>query len=588
MTLRYHGSTPCPRLPRPLAMRFRFLEDQEVTLFAAIPVGILAGVVTTLFKAALDGAGLVVFGSEGDIVAIFAGLALAWRVVIPALGGALAGALLIVARRLAAAQPGPSDYMEAVAHGTGRLPLRITLLRGLSSFCSIVSGSSVGKEGAMIQLAALCGSLFPSSRADRADRTGGDSNMRRMLTACGAAAGLASVYHTPLSAAVFVAEVVFGAFAVQRLMPLFLASVAGAMVSQWHGGLQPLYPGLHLVPDIQLPVLLAAAAIGVLAGVSGAVFMRAIALARSAFGHVPGGPVAQLALGGALVGVLAMAVPEVVGNGYFTIQTILQGDPLSVPVWGVLLAKLVATVASIGSGAVGGVFTPSLFVGAALGQLVAVGMAGAALTTMSPVLPLVGMTAFLAATSQAPLMSVLMVFEMTLAPALLLPAMIGAVAAYYTASRCRTLSLYEVVVERAQATAAVERARTLQLAGLCDPTDTVIDPDAGVAAAADKFAETGTRYLYLVSPAGALVGAISIHAIQRAQRDTSGQPAPTLLALAERDFPTLTPESRLRDALALFSEHGINRIPLIRDTAGRELLGTVSKQRVLQEASCLF
>lgn len=564
-------------------MRFRFLEDQEVTLFAAIPVGIAAGVVTTLFKEALESTGAVVFGSHADVVAIFAGLALAWRVIIPALGGALAGALLVLSNRLARSNPGAADYMEAVANGSGRLPVRITLLRSLSSFCSIVSGSSVGKEGAMIQLAALCGSLFPSTRIESA---AGGSNMRRMLTACGAAAGLATVYHTPLSAAVFVAEVVFGALAVQRLMPLFLASVAGAMVSQWHGGLQPLYPGLNISLDLRPEMLLAAVALGVVAGITGALFLRASGIARARFSHVPGGPVARLALGGALVGLLAMAVPEVVGNGYSTIQTILQEQPLSVPVAGVLLAKLAATVISMGSGAVGGVFTPSLFVGAALGQLLAIllGMQipGFAAT---PVLPLVGMSAFLAATSQAPLMSVLMVFEMTLSPALLLPSMIGAVAAYYTASRCQTLSLYSVIAERVQASAAVEHARTMTLSGLCDPTDTTIDPGATLAAAADKFAETGTRYLYLVEHDGRLVGALSIHAVQRAQREGSDA---TLLSLGERDFPALTPDSRLRDALEVFAGHGINRVPLIRDTGSRELLGTVSKQRVLQEASCLF
>ncbi|MFS8976903.1 ClcB-like voltage-gated chloride channel protein [Cupriavidus necator] len=563
-------------------MRLRFLEDQEVTLFAAIPVGIVAAIATTLFKEALEGAGVVVFSSHADVVVVFATLALAWRVVVPALGGALAGALLVLANRLAGSNGGATDYMEAVANGSGRLPVRITLLRALSSFFSIVSGSSVGKEGAMIQLAALCGSLFPSTRLER----GGGSNMRRMLTACGAAAGLATVYHTPLSAAVFVAEVVFGALAVQRLMPLFLASVAGAMVSQWHGGLQPLYPGLDISPDLRPHILLAAAALGVAAGIAGALFLRAAGFARSRFAGVPGGPVVRLALGGALVGGMAMAVPEVVGNGYSTIQTILQEQPLSVPVAGVLLAKLVATVISMGSGAVGGVFTPSLFVGAALGQLLAIGMNGmSAGAGAAPLLPLVGMSAFLAATSQAPLMSVLMVFEMTLAPALLLPSMIGAVAAYYTASRCQTLSLYSVIAERAQASAAAEHARTLTLAGLCDPTDTVLDPNATLDAAMDKFAEAGTRYLYLVQFDGRLLGALSIHAVQRAQREDSQQ---GVLELAERDFPALTPDSRLRDALAVFAEHAINRIPLVRDPVSRELIGTVSKQRVLQEASCLF
>jgi CIC family chloride channel protein len=249
-----------------------------------------------------------------------------------------------------------------------------------------------------------------------------------------------------------------------------------------------------------------------------------------------------------------------------------------VPVWGVLLAKLVATVISMGSGAVGGVFTPSMFVGAALGQLLALMIPGGG---MHPVLPLVGMTAFLAATSQAPLMSILMVFEMTLAPALLLPLMIGAVAAYYTASRCQTLSLYSVVVERAQASAAAERARGCSWRACAIPTDTVIDPGASVAQAADKFAETGTRYLYLVNADGAL----------RAQSRSTPSSAPTRCTLGKSaglgdlGFPSLTPDSRLRDALEIFSVHGINRIPLVRDTASRELMGTVSKQRVLQEAS---
>ena len=99
------------------------------------------------------------------MVLVFASLALGWRVVIPALGGALAGLLLVLSARIDRGRAGVTDYMDAVASGTGRLPVRITLLRSLSSFCSIVSGSSVGKEGAMIQLAALCGSLFPSGAA---------------------------------------------------------------------------------------------------------------------------------------------------------------------------------------------------------------------------------------------------------------------------------------------------------------------------------------------------------------------------------------------------------------------------------------
>ncbi|MGO4610649.1 CBS domain-containing protein, partial [Variovorax sp. 2RAF20] len=92
----------------------------------------------------------------------------------------------------------------------------------------------------------------------------------------------------------------------------------------------------------------------------------------------------------------------------------------------------------------------------------------------------------------------------------------------------------------------------LTLAGLCEPTDTTIGPDATLEQASDKFAETGTRYLYMVAPNGCLLGALSIHAVQRALRE---QPDADLFTLCERDFPTLTPESRLPDALSLFTHH---------------------------------
>jgi CIC family chloride channel protein len=565
-------------------MRKALLDDDNFVLLAAIPVGLCAALATSAFRAALDGFGLLLFDSHADIVAAFAVLAWGWRIVVPALGGVVAGLLLKAAAHLSEREKGATDYMEAVASGTGHLPVGITLLRALASFCSIVTGSSVGKEGAMIQLAALCGSALPVPRSAGG---GGGTHRRRMLTACGAAAGLTSVYHTPLAAAVFVAEVVFGVVAVDRLVPLLLASVAGTMLSRALGGWKPLYPGVDIPAELlRPPLLLASAGVGALAGVAGALFMRATSLARGAFTRVPGGLVARLALGGALVGLLAIWVPEVVGNGYWTISAILHAHPLSVGLAAVLLAKALATVLSIGSGAVGGVFTPSLFIGAALGQLL-VGLVPGG--EGAPLLPLVGMAAFLAATSQAPLMSLLMVFEMTLAPALLLPGMIGAVAAYYAASRLQALSLYGVVADRIEATASRRRARSQTLMGLCEPTDTTVGPDAKLEEADAAFARAGTRYLYVLDSGRRMLGALSIHALQAARHQGS---VARVGDLVETDFPVLTPESRLPEALRLFAEHPLSRIPLVRAVAGesegRELLGVVHKRRVVQDASAMF
>src|SRR3546814_12704831 len=127
--------------------------------------------------------------------------------------------------------------MDAVAEGDGRIPLRSSLIRSLSSLASIVSGGSIGREGAMVQLAALTGSLSA--------RCWADMTTLRLFTACGAAAGLASVYHTPLAGAMFVAAVVLGSITVERLIPLFASAVAAT--SPIHLLVAPRAP-LALVP----------------------------------------------------------------------------------------------------------------------------------------------------------------------------------------------------------------------------------------------------------------------------------------------------------------------------------------------------
>ncbi|MGT2455495.1 ClcB-like voltage-gated chloride channel protein [Cupriavidus basilensis] len=537
-------------------------------LVAAMAVGIGAAAATSLFKEALESCGFVLFGSNADVVLVFTGLALATRVAIPAFGGMMAGGLLCLSNAIERRRPLPGDYMDAIASGDGKLPPLATLLRSMSSFFSILTGSSVGKEGAMIQLAALCGAVCPLPKTLQ------DVELRRMLTACGAAAGLASVYHTPLAASVFISEIVFGTLSVQRLMPLFLSSVSGAIVSSWHGGLHPLYPGVTLSAELGYQVLLAAALLGLAAGLCGALFLVGINRAKQLFRILPGGQIARLTLGGALVGVMAIVVPEVVGNGYFAVQSILLAEPLSTSVLVVFLMKILATIVSIGSGAIGGVFTPSLFIGAALGQLTPHFAASA-----GAVLPLVGMAAFLTATSHAPLMSVLMVFEMTLMPGVLLPCMVGAVAAYVSASGFRSLSLYGVVMERTLSQDAEARMRAMRLAALCGPTDTTVLATATLDQASAKFAASGTRYLYALDTNGQMVGGLALETLHRALR--SANPPEHIGSLVEQAFPMLTPDARVPEALAIFSRHPMSRIPIVRDTDSREFVGAVSRDCLL-------
>ncbi|MBV8048949.1 MAG: chloride channel protein, partial [Paludibacterium sp.] len=194
----------------PPASRFRDrFGGIALNLLFAVPIGILAAGVTGVFRRAIDLSDQALFGSSQDITHIVAQLPSGWRLAVPALGGLLAGIILwLVNRRYDKVE---NDYMEAVSSGDGRIALMPSLLRSLSSLASIVSAGSIGREGAMVQLAALTGSLT--------GRRWANERQLKLMTACGAAAGLASVYHTPLAGAMFVAEIVLGAITVDLLIP---------------------------------------------------------------------------------------------------------------------------------------------------------------------------------------------------------------------------------------------------------------------------------------------------------------------------------------------------------------------------------
>ena len=289
---------------------------------------------------------------------------MARRAVTPAIGGLLAGAVLLVARRVAHGRR-QHDYIEAIAKGNGRQEVAGTLLRcGSPSLLTIASGGSIGREGAMVQLSAATGSWI----GQVARFSGGDL---RLLLACGAAAGFASAYDAALSGAVFIAEIVYGTLAIRRLGPLMVASVTANVTVHQVLGYKPVYdiPPLQVASLWELPIFLL---LGLLLGAFAPVFMCILdgtgKLAARARLPLP----LQLGAGGLVVGLISVWRPQVWGNGYSVVNDVLHAPWPAAFVVSVLAAKIIATAATTGSGAVGGVFTPTLFVGALIGLLAGV------------------------------------------------------------------------------------------------------------------------------------------------------------------------------------------------------------------------
>lgn len=335
-------------------------------------------------------------GPQGSLVHAATLLPVWQRVLFPAAGGLVAGlALQFGARYLKDDQP--TDYLEAVRVGTGDMSVRAAAVRGFSSLWSVASGGSLGREGSMVQVSATVGSIVSRWAGMSAEH-------RHIVVASAAAAGLATAYNAPLAASLFVAELGLGSIKMGKLAPILLASSIGARIAHVIFGSQPLFASR---PADHSHELLLGLLCGLAAGLAGPFYLSFLHGAKRHFARLPWPLAARMTFGGLLVGLLSAIQPAVWGNGYSVIHSILNDPWVPAAVGGILVLKLLATACTTGSGAVGGIFTPTLLMGACLGSLLGF-LPGCPQTGA-----ILGMGGLLAATTHAPVMAILMLLELT-------------------------------------------------------------------------------------------------------------------------------------------------------------------------------
>jgi CIC family chloride channel protein len=413
----------------------------------ALLTGVLAAGATVAFRALAHGVEWLATGHTGGLVDAARGIPPWQRVLVGAAGGLLAGAALHWGMRWARRGPAGDrhlDYIDAARQGRVDLNDRTTLVRSLSSLFSVGTGASIGREGPMVQLAAW----FAAALAQRVPLLS-DAD-RRALLVCGIAAGIGAAYHAPVAGVVFVLELALGFIAPSAVAPVLIASATANALVFWL--VEPLRESLYSTPDLLLlPTSLGAALVaGLVFGATGWALLHLLEHSRALFGRLAPSPLPRMALGGLLVGLLAAAVPEVWGNGYSVVQGVLRGDRLWQALALILAAKVASTALSSGSGAIGGVFTPSLLVGAAAGSLLAqlaVYVLPVAWVGDPRIMAVIGMAAVLAAVTHAPLMSIVMVLEMTGQFRLTLPTMLACGVAHAVSTGFGARPLYGNPIE---------------------------------------------------------------------------------------------------------------------------------------------
>jgi len=535
---------------------------QGILLWAGL-IGLSGALITALFGWLVEAFAWALTGMTGDVTVVARSLAPWQRLMVPFLGSLVAGLILQFGIRLTRGRR-PTDYMEAVSVGDGYISVRASLVRSSSSICTIGSGGSIGREGAMVQLAAMVGSLI-GRILNFPPRT------RRLLVACGAAAGIASAYNAPLAASVFVSEILLGSIEFESMGPIIVSAVVANTTLHEMLGYSPVYqmPTVQVADPAELLFYLL---LGMLAGPLAPVFLRTLEWGRSLFQRLPDVVSLRLALGGLVVGVMSVTNPDVWGNGYGVVNSILHQSWTWDALLAVLLLKLLATSAMVGSGAVGGVFTPTLFCGAVLGALT-----GTLVNYLAPHLAgppsayaVVGMGAFLGATTHAPLMSILMVFEMTRQYEVVLPLMLATIVADHLARRLgQGKSIYSESLKR-----ALGNRDPFELVDLVHADEPVADPSMGLETLKHRFSHSTFNYLAVVNPQGHWLGVVARRSLMEAP---AGATAADLLVPNCR---ALSADMSFQEALAVASQIRSENLSLVEGPEQR-YLGMVTKSDLL-------
>jgi CIC family chloride channel protein len=426
---------------------------------------------------------------------------------------------------------------------------------------TVGSGGSLGREGPMVGLGAMIASWLGT-------RLGLPSHRVKILVGCGAAAGMAAIYNTPVGGALFAMEVILGNFALEIFGPIVVASVISTLVGRWALGSLPIYaaPGYKLVSSWEL---LAYVGLGILGALVSVAFVLGIKAVGGLFDRLDLHPALRPITGMALVGAIGIYVPHVYGNGFDTITLALH-ENLPIALLLVLpIAKLLATAFTAGGGGSGGLFTPSMCVGALAG-----GAYGYAVHLLFPhatgpygAYAAVGMAAIAAGTSHAPISSILILFEFTGNYDLILPLMIASISSSVLARWLLPGSIYTESL-RARGIDISQRMDDTMLSNLTvrdlvRPDADTLKPSDAYKQVVDRFLNTRRQRLFVVDEAGALLGAVSLHDIKHALEDPG-----VLQAVLAHDLMLpvghiLRESERLPKAIESFSQSDSERLPVV-------------------------
>ena len=550
-----------PAWPSRLARRLAAKREERLFLFLAILIGILAGLAVVCFRVTIEWLRIDVLGSSITP----APLRLLWA---PAAVGLVIAALLFFCFP-GAGGSGVNQTKAALYIFDGHIPFSTVVGKFLTAALAIGSGQSLGPEDPSLQvgagLASLVGRKLRLSRA-----------RLRLLAPLGAAAGLAAAFNAPIAAVLFVIEEVVGQWSVGILGAVVLSAVSSTVVARWFLGGEPLFR----VPAFELrnPLELAAyVVLGVIGGFASLLFVKLVAWLRPRAHALPRRAQFFLPAGaGLLVGLIGMRYPQVMGAGYEYVDQALHAHFLWTTLAILAALKLLATTISFTSGTPGGMFAPTLVIGAMVG-----GAVGGfehhffpRVAAASGAYALVGMGTTFAGILRAPLTSVFMIIEVSGSYTVVLPLLISNLIAYFISRTWQPIAIFDLLTRQdGLDLPSMEERREEEVLHVEDAMKPMTDPIARPSdRIADALAAAGERaFLLIEGPDGNWSGALASRLQELARQGEGGRTLGE--AGAAQPLPVLHPDEPLEMFLREAGDAPL--LPVVHRADGR-LLGIVS------------
>ena len=557
-------------------LQHHLLFEQTLQGSLALLVGLGSSLLVLLFKQLVD---WLTEGMRWAGAHWLGGLIPWWVALLPVVGGLAVGLMqrYILQRER---HHGVAGIMEAVALGGGRLPYLQAPAKVLAAIISLSSGASVGPEDPSVQIGANLGSFLGQKLHLSERRT-------VLLVATGAAAGIATAFNAPIAGVFFAVELILGEYSAASFGMLLLGSVTAVVVTRALVGPMPAFPipAYAYGGPIELPFYFA---LGLLAAPVALAYIRMLYYAHDWFHHSPLPVWARPALLGAVLGAVALRYPQILGDGYETVGKILWGQELIPGLLVVLLIlKLLFTDFSLGAGFVGGVFAPSLFLGAALG-----GAFGGLMAHLFPsvgiqptAFALVGMAGVLAGAVRAPGTALMLLFEMTNDYRIFLPLMLVIAISMGISSWLEQDSVYTLSLRRAGI--RLRKGRDVDVLETILVQDVMTEPpdpirsETPLRVAAALLGRSHTNGVPVVDDNGRLLGVISLQDVERALNESPDNLHQPVRGFCSRRLLVAYPDETVHDALERMAMHDIGRLPVVSRGDARRLVGWLSRRAVI-------